>query len=115
MALADKIIHNFPGKAKSDVWESFGLYKREGGSGDLDKTKVICRQCRTELKYQGNTTNLKYHLSRYHQSPLAPTFLVSQPTITQSLGKLPPKSLKAQALTKSIAEHGHETHFYSGI
>lgn len=48
---------------KSNVWHYFGFFKREG---ELDKTHVICKQCRVAIKYAGNTTNLATHMKRRH-------------------------------------------------
>lgn len=48
---------------KSNVWHYFGFFKREG---KLDKTHVICKQCRVAIKYAGNTTNLAKHMKRRH-------------------------------------------------
>lgn len=48
---------------KSTVWHYFGFFKREG---KLDKTHVICKQCRIAIKYAGNTTNLATHMRRRH-------------------------------------------------
>lgn len=48
---------------KSNVWHYFGFFKREG---ELDKTHVICKQCRMAIKYAGNTTNLATHMKRRH-------------------------------------------------
>lgn len=48
---------------KSNVWHYFGFFKREG---QLDKTHVICKQCRVAIKYAGNTTNLATHMKRRH-------------------------------------------------
>ena len=48
---------------KSNVWYYFGFFKREG---KLDKTHVICKQCRVAIKYAGNTTNLATHMKRRH-------------------------------------------------
>ena len=45
-------IYDFPGKAKSDVWHSFGFYKKDNGH-ELDKSKVICKICRKEYSYVG--------------------------------------------------------------
>lgn len=48
---------------KSKVWTHFGFCKK----GDaLDKSLAVCRVCKAEIKYNGNTTNLSMHLLRRH-------------------------------------------------
>ncbi|KAK6196376.1 hypothetical protein SNE40_001613 [Patella caerulea] len=52
-------ITNPPAKYKSKVWVNFGFLKG-------DNTKVVCRICKTIIKFCGNTTNLNTHLTRHH-------------------------------------------------
>lgn len=60
----DEKIYDAPKKThKSNVWRYFGFFKRDG---ELDKTHVICKQCRVAIKYAGNTTNLATHMKRRH-------------------------------------------------
>ena len=43
-------------KGKSPVWEYFGF---EGLTmGAINRKKVLCQLCHTELSFSGNTTNL---------------------------------------------------------
>ena len=45
-----KKIVNFPGKAKSEVWKTFGFYSTEDG---IDKSKAVCKICKAEYAYKG--------------------------------------------------------------
>lgn len=64
MASGERKIYGFPGKYKSQVWESFGFYMED--TGKLDRSKAICRICRKAVSYSGNTTNLHNHVSHHH-------------------------------------------------
>lgn len=52
--------------AKSFVWQHFGFVPL-GDTDTPDRRRVLCRLCLRELPYCGNTTNLQYHLQRYHR------------------------------------------------
>lgn len=54
-----------PCSLKADVWKYFGFYEVEGEK-ELDKSHTICKLCRTKLKYFGNTTNIRSHITRFH-------------------------------------------------
>ena len=58
-------INTVPVCLKADVWEQFGLKKKKE-SEDLDKSMAVCKLCHTNVKYSGNTTNLRAHLKRHH-------------------------------------------------
>ncbi|KAE9542433.1 hypothetical protein AGLY_003294 [Aphis glycines] len=49
-------------KQRSTVWEHF--------KKNVDKTTVSCQICKKDLKFYGNTTNLKEHLKRKHPTAL---------------------------------------------
>uniref|UniRef100_A0A3P8P8X8 BED-type domain-containing protein n=1 Tax=Astatotilapia calliptera TaxID=8154 RepID=A0A3P8P8X8_ASTCA len=78
----------------------------------MDMTHGICKVCRMKIKYSGNTTNMRAHLTRHHpkialtadgkaSSKSAP--LKNQPTLdTLSLAKLSPNSERAKKITQSI-------------
>jgi len=36
------------------------------GVKDLDKSHTSCKLCRIKLKYFGNTTHLRSHITRFH-------------------------------------------------
>ena len=55
-------IFNAPAKFKSIVWKYFGFYKKDGR---LDKTHVICKECRASKPYNGSTTNMGTHLRQH--------------------------------------------------
>ena len=62
------------GKNTSVVWECFGHpISLENNIRKTDKTRVICKICKTVLKHSGNTTNMKTHLSRHHPTHSTPT------------------------------------------
>ncbi|XP_033742748.1 zinc finger BED domain-containing protein 1-like [Pecten maximus] len=50
-------------KAKSTVWEHFGLKKIEG---KLVENVAVCRMCMASVKYSGGTTNLSSHIRARH-------------------------------------------------
>ena len=39
---------------------------RKKESDELDKSLAVCKLCHTNVKYSGNTTNLRAHLKRHH-------------------------------------------------
>ncbi|XP_072304273.1 histone-lysine N-methyltransferase EHMT2 isoform X2 [Eucyclogobius newberryi] len=52
-----------PRGSKSAVWNYFGFWRIHGV---LDKRSVVCKLCRHELAYVGNTTNPARHLRVHH-------------------------------------------------
>ncbi|KAK0145706.1 Zinc finger BED domain-containing protein 1 [Merluccius polli] len=94
-----------PGTLKAAVWQHFGFYEVKG---KLDKTYTVCKVCGTKIKYFGNTTNLRNHISRYHteleEKRPVPEGSGSQRTIEQALAQLPPNSDRAKRITKSIGK-----------
>ena len=56
-----------PSCLKADVCEDFGFKKKE--SYDLDESKL----CDTNVKYSGNTTNLRAHLKHHHRDTVTLT------------------------------------------
>ena len=66
-------IHDFPGKAKSQVWKHFGFYAVEGnGPLKIDKEYTICKICETAIKFTGGTTNQLNHIDKKHGTFAAP-------------------------------------------
>ncbi|KAL7382705.1 hypothetical protein ABVT39_026808 [Epinephelus coioides] len=53
----------FKPNLKSSGWKHFGFCKK---GGVLDKSVAVCRMCKGQIKYSGNTTNLSNHLVRRH-------------------------------------------------
>ena len=115
-------------KAKSSVWEHFGLKKRRLDQV-VDKSLAVCRRCNVTVKTSGGTTNLTTHLRRHHPLLLSPPLKkiasnasgpssasgVSSCEVPQSPQlpsiyrqrsmhlKYDSKSVKAAAITKNIA------------
>jgi len=52
-------------------------------TGYKDKKSVICRLCKTCVKYSGNTTNLNGHLNRYYYSARYPDASLKSATNVQ--------------------------------
>lgn len=48
---------------RSNVWKHFGFCKDRDF---LNKSLAVCRICKGQVKYNGNTTNLSNHLLRRH-------------------------------------------------
>lgn len=61
----EKNIQHVPSSYKADIWAHFGLYNIDGKK-ELDKTYVICELCKAKVKYFGNTTKLRTHVTRHH-------------------------------------------------
>ena len=56
-------------RGKSGVWAYFGFAAKNGEYIKKEKrkrSKVICRLCRKQLHYVGNTTNLLVHMQYHH-------------------------------------------------
>ena len=105
-------IHDFPGKAKSQVWKHFGFYAVEGdGPLKLDKEYTICKICETAIKFTGGTTNQQNHIDKKHGTFAAPKSglnMLKQSTLTEmrdAQTKLSFHSHKAMEVTKAICEH----------
>lgn len=107
-------INPAPSCLKADVWEHFG-FKKKKESDDLDKSIAVCKLCDTNVKYSGNTTNLRAHLKRHHPNKVMlteedPKKLrprdPQQTTLDIDGGcshKFPSASPRSQKITESIA------------
>ena len=52
---------------KSDVWTQFVFTVYESDSKrTTDETKMVCHLCKVTVPYNGNTTNMRVHLTRHH-------------------------------------------------
>ena len=73
---------------RSSVWKHFGFCK----DGDvLNKSLAVCRICKGQVKYNGNTTNLSNHLLRRHgisNHTDRPGTSCSAPAATAAQGKV---------------------------
>lgn len=92
---------------RSDVWTHFGFLCKPR-TQETDKSKMVCKLCQAELKYNSNTANLRNHLSRHHadalQQPMAKPVDSKQTQLDKAfVCKLPPNSVRAQKITKSVA------------
>lgn len=57
----EKIIYEYPGKAKSDVWKFFGFYKKKDGppiKENLDMSFAVCKVCRKTYANKGTYIRL---------------------------------------------------------
>nr|XP_010776357.1 PREDICTED: zinc finger BED domain-containing protein 1-like [Notothenia coriiceps] len=106
-------INPAPSCLKADVWEHFG-FKKKKESDNLDKTMAVCKLCHTNVKYSGNTTNLRTHLQRHHPDKVMLTGELKKlrprrdpkQTVLDSDGgcshKFPSTSPRSQKITESI-------------
>ncbi|XP_055068182.2 E3 SUMO-protein ligase ZBED1-like [Misgurnus anguillicaudatus] len=105
-----RVIKNAPGILKADVWAHFGFFEH-AGKHELDKTHAVCKACRAQIKYLGNTTNLRNHINRFHPELLKDASgkaasAKTDPTqqkIDQALSTLPFNSEKAKRINRSVA------------
>ena len=84
--------------AKSFVWQHFGFVPI-GDSDTPDRRRVLCRLCLRELPYCGNTTNLQYHLQRYHRDVM--------PAGMRELRPSPRTARRASRLPEPIGDPGN--------
>ena len=61
-----------PQNARSPFWEHFGLQVDDRGV-KIDPNRVIFKLCTKDLKFSGNTTNLRQHLESNHREVLPGT------------------------------------------
>ncbi|XP_054479819.1 E3 SUMO-protein ligase ZBED1-like [Anoplopoma fimbria] len=52
-------------RAKSKVWKYFG-FDTDANGCILHWKRIYCRVCMGQIAYSGNTSNLSYHLEKYH-------------------------------------------------
>lgn len=90
-----------PGNLKANVWQHFG-FKKKHDSEEFDKNNSICKICKIEVKYNGNTTNLRSHLTRHHpeyaeQAGNVKPLALQQTSLATAFGsKFPSTSLRAE-------------------
>nr|XP_055034732.1 E3 SUMO-protein ligase ZBED1-like isoform X2 [Misgurnus anguillicaudatus] len=92
-----------PETFKAAIWHHFGF--RSNAENELDKSKAICKACQMEVKYCGNTTNLRNHMMRHHQDIISkPATGPQQMTLKQTLQlPLPTNSARSVKITEAIA------------
>ena len=56
--------------SKSQVWKHFGFPAKDGEIIEKKKDRkiVTCKLCFKNIKFSGNTTNLRFHLNEHHRS-----------------------------------------------
>jgi len=54
---------------RSDVWKYFGFSKE-------DKSSTLCKICKAQCPYTGNTSTMRSHLNKYHWNEVIITVLV---------------------------------------
>ena len=52
-------------KTRSEIWTYFKFMADSDGVV-VEKKKIACRLCRAIIAYSGNTSNMTYHLERFH-------------------------------------------------
>nr|XP_054607202.1 E3 SUMO-protein ligase ZBED1 isoform X1 [Nothobranchius furzeri] len=97
-------IKDHPKTMKADIWSHFGFYQ-QSERHDLDMSYAVCKTCK--IKYVGNTTNLRNHVSRFHPELLTTTPAVeppspAQPRIDAALSIIPPNSEKGKKITQAV-------------
>ena len=118
------VVHDAQSSFKSKVWVHFGFHQK-ANSKDLDMQYAICKECHMKIKYCGNTTNLRAHLTRYHLELAAPEEVKrpkvvvlppNQRTLDQTkMIKLPPNYKRAKKITESIAFISKDLQPYSVV
>ncbi|XP_051973794.1 E3 SUMO-protein ligase ZBED1-like [Xyrauchen texanus] len=92
-----------PETLKAPIWHHFG-FRTRNTENELDKSKAICKACQMEVKYCGNTTNLRNHMMRHHQDIILskPATGPQQMTLKKTL-QLPTNSARSVKITEAIA------------
>ncbi|KAL2102146.1 hypothetical protein ACEWY4_001314 [Coilia grayii] len=90
-----------PESLKSPIWHHFG-FRTDTGTDGLDKSKAICKLCKLEVKYCGNTTNLRNHLLRHHPELTSKPSGPQQMKLKETL-QLPANSARSIKITEAIA------------
>ena len=91
----------FWGASSSFVWKDFGFeFEIIEGKKVLDKTKAVCKICKTKLSYHGSTSTLGNHLRKVHKitsstlnvdnAPSTSSATSRQSSIKESFGITPP-------------------------
>ena len=101
---SNQLIHPAPSGLKASVWLCFGFYGRT--SQHVDRTYIVCKLCYTKLKYCGNTSKMRAHMSHFHlgeavwakDEHLKPVIPPNQCTLHE-VAKIAPSSEQAKKLT----------------
>ncbi|KAK0146719.1 Zinc finger BED domain-containing protein 1 [Merluccius polli] len=86
-----------PPSLKASVWKHFSFHEVEG-KRDLEKSHTVCKLCLTKIKYFGNTTNMRNHISRFHPEleERQPVVVAANQRTIEQLTKLSPDSERAK-------------------
>lgn len=108
MAAEEEVPLVSPGNLKALVWQQLG-FKKNHDSEEPDKNNAICKICEVEVKYNGNTTNLRSHLARHHpefaqQAGKMKPLALQQTRLAAAFGsKFPSTSVRAEEITSALA------------
>ncbi|XP_051799781.1 focadhesin isoform X3 [Acanthochromis polyacanthus] len=90
-----------PESLKADIWNYF-RFRNDDSRKELDRSKAICKICQMEVKFCGNTTNLRNHMQRHHQDIMSKAAGLQQNKLKEAL-QLPASSPRANKITEAIA------------
>lgn len=91
-----------PKTLKATIWHHFG-FRNNKETDELDKSKAICKACHMEVKYCGNTTNLRNHMLRHHQDLMSKLSTGLQEMKLKQTLPLPHNSARSVKITEVIA------------
>ena len=90
---------------KSQVWKYFGFWSVDN---NVSKEKAVCKICKVEYVYTGNTSTLRNHvLMKHPECSMTSKASASQPSILSALQRNvqePLSSAKQQEFTEAICE-----------
>lgn len=74
----------------------------------VNRLHTVCKHCHTKIKYVGNTTNLRNHVSRFHPEMLTTPAAREmtnpvQPRIDTTPSTIAPDSEKGKRITQAVA------------
>ena len=90
-------------KGKSTVWQHFGFPGDSDGVKLSDK-KLVCRLCKSIIRYSGNTSNLTYHLSKQHTAKYAQLQKPGESSKSAVIKKMDSKQLTLSATVGAPAQ-----------
>lgn len=87
----------------SPIFGAVWFHKGWGKKNNMLDKQAICKLCNMRVKYCGNTTNLRKHLTRHHPAETQST-RPKQTSLEQILApKLPANSQRVQTITEAVA------------
>ncbi|XP_028254439.1 zinc finger BED domain-containing protein 1-like [Parambassis ranga] len=100
--VSQALVLKTPDTVKATIWSHFG-FRNDKEKDKLDKSKAICKVCQMEVKYCGNTTNLRNHMLRHHQDLMSKPSTGSQQMKLKQTLQLPANSARSLKITEAIA------------